>query len=197
MSTPGTPTPNASSPPLRQALREVAALLPAIEALSPTLETVARELMAAFERGNKLLTCGNGGSAADAVHLAEELAIRFEKNRRALPALALLEPASLTACANDFGYDTVFSRQVEALGKPGDLLVVFTTSGNSPNILRAVDTAHRLGLTTVAFLGRDGGKLRGVCTHELLVPAPTSHRVQEGHLILYHTLCQWVDTQVS
>lgn len=182
---------------LSNAVRDIGALLPAVEALGPRLDAVGREIMGAFNSGRKLLTCGNGGSATDAMHLAEELSVRFQKNRRALPAVALCDASVLTCAGNDFGFETVFSRQVEALGQAGDVLAVFTTSGNSANILRAVEAARAKGMITVAFLGKDGGKLAGVCNHELLVPAMTSHRVQEGHMILYHTLCEWIDTQVE
>lgn len=180
---------------LRSSARELAELLPAIADLAPQLESFGNALLASWKQGGKLLTCGNGGSAADAMHFSEELVVRFQKNRRALAAIALHDPTVLTCAGNDFGYESVFARQVEALGRPGDVLAVFTTSGNSPNILAAVETAKKSGLVTAAFLGRDGGKLRSRCTHELLVPASTAHRTQEGHLLLYHSLCQWLDTQ--
>jgi len=184
-----------SSFPLAAAVAELAELLPAVAALAPQLEAVGKALVDSWASGGKLLTCGNGGSAADAMHFAEELVVRFQKDRRALAAIALHDPTVLTCAGNDLGYARVFSRQVEALGRRGDVLAVFTTSGNSENILLAVEVAHGLGMTTVAFLGRDGGKLKGVCKHELLVPAGTSHRTQEAHLLLYHSLCQWLDAQ--
>jgi len=184
-----------SSFPLAAAVAELSELLPAVAALAPQLEAVGKALVDSWASGGKLLTCGNGGSAADAMHFAEELVVRFQKDRRALAAIALHDPTVLTCAGNDLGYARVFSRQVEALGRRGDVLAVFTTSGNSENILLAVEVAHGLGMTTVAFLGRDGGKLRGVCKHELLVPAGTSHRTQEAHLLLYHSLCQWLDAQ--
>ncbi len=184
-----------SSFPLAAAVAELSELLPAVAALAPQLEAVGKALVDSWASGGKLLTCGNGGSAADAMHFAEELVVRFQKDRRALAAIALHDPTVLTCAGNDLGYARVFSRQVEALGRRGDVLAVFTTSGNSENILLAVEAAHGLGMTTVAFLGRDGGKLRGVCKHELLVPAGTSHRTQEAHLLLYHSLCQWLDAQ--
>jgi D-sedoheptulose 7-phosphate isomerase len=154
-------------------------------------------LMRAWETRGKALVAGNGGSAADAMHLAEELCVRFMKNRRALAAIALCDPTVITCAANDFGYDEVFARQVEALGNRGDVLIVFSTSGNSPNVLRAIERAKSLGLVTAAFLGRDGGKARGSCDIELIVPAQTPHRIQEGHKLLYHTLCEWVEERVA
>jgi D-sedoheptulose 7-phosphate isomerase len=131
------------------------------------------------------------------MHLAEELVVRFQKNRKALPAIALADPTVLTCCGNDFGYDAIFERQVEAFGQAGDVLLVLTTSGNSPNILRALDAARPLGLKTVGFLGKDGGAARGRCDVELVIPAQTAHRVQEGHKLLYHTLCEWVDARYA
>lgn len=172
-------------------------MLPVVAAMEPALLGVGKALMACWREGGKVLTCGNGGSAADAIHLAEELAVRFQKPRKALAALSLLDGAMLTCAGNDYGFEHVFSRQVEALGRKGDLLIVFTTSGNSANIVNAVEAAERLGVKTVAFLGKDGGKLRGRCTHELLVQTKLTHRVQEAHLILYHTLCEWIDSQVE
>ena len=153
--------------------------------------------MKCWSAKGKALVAGNGGSASDAMHLAEELVARFQKNRRALAALALCDPTVITCAANDFGYDTIFSRQVEAFGNAGDVLIVFTTSGNSPNILRALEAARKQGLITAGFLGKDGGKARGLCDIELIVPAQTSHRIQEGHKLLYHTLCEWVDQRVD
>lgn len=183
--------------PLGKSVREVAEMLPAVAALEPALLGVGRALVSCWEKGGKVLTCGNGGSAADAIHLAEELAVRFQKARKALAALSLLDGAMLTCAGNDYGFENVFARQVEALGKPGDVLVVFTTSGNSTNIINAIAAAEQAGMITVAFLGKDGGKLKGRCTHELLVPAKLTHRVQEAHVILYHTLCEWIDSVVG
>jgi D-sedoheptulose 7-phosphate isomerase len=143
------------------------------------------------------LVAGNGGSASDAMHLAEELVARFQKNRRALAAIALCDPTVLTCAGNDFGFDTIFARQVEALGNPGDVLVVFSTSGNSPNLLKAIEAAKKQSMLTAAFLGRDGGKAKGMCDIELIVAAEAAARVQEGHKLLYHTLCEWVDQRVD
>lgn len=170
--------------------------MPVVEALWPKLEAFGEALLASWSNGGKLLTCGNGGSAADAMHFAEELVARFQKDRRALGAMALLDPTVLTCAGNDYGYERVFSRQVEALGRRGDVLAVFSTSGNSPNVVAAVEAAERMGLVTCAFLGKDGGQLRGRCRHELWVPATTAHRTQEAHLLLYHTLCEWIDERV-
>jgi D-sedoheptulose 7-phosphate isomerase len=182
---------------LQRAVEETRDLLPAIAALEPQLTRLGEAMMKAWSSRGKVLVAGNGGSASDAMHLAEELVARFEKNRRALAAMALCDPTVITCAANDFGYQTVFSRQVEAFGNAGDVLVVFSTSGNSPNILRAIDAAQSRAMTTAAFLGKDGGKAKGLCDIELIVPSRKSHRIQEGHKVLYHSLCEWVDERVS
>lgn len=182
---------------LSQSLNEWAGLLPKLDALAPALERLGEAMMACWDRRGKVLVAGNGGSAADAMHLAEELVVRFVKNRRALAAIALCDPTMITCAGNDFGYETIFSRQVEALGNPGDVFIGMTTSGNSPNIAKAVEAARERQMTTVAFLGKDGGALRGRCDIELLVPSPTTARVQEAHKLLFHTLCTWIDARVS
>ena len=182
---------------LTNAIRESAELMPRLAALEPQMTRLGEALMACWAKKGKALVAGNGGSASDAMHLAEELVARFEKNRRALAAMALCDPTVITCAANDFGFDTVFSRQVEALGNAGDVLIVFTTSGNSPNILKALEAAKKQSMLTAAFLGKDGGKVKGMCDIELIVPAQTSHRIQEGHKLLYHTLCEWVDQRVD
>lgn len=178
-------------------LNELAELLPKLAALEPQMTRLAQAATACWQRRGKLLIAGNGGSAADAMHFAEELSIRFHKNRRALAAIALCDPTVITCAGNDFGYDRVFSRQVEALGNPGDILIILTTSGNSTNLVLAVEAAKANGLTTVAFLGKDGGKVRGRCDIELIIPSPTTHHIQEAHKVLYHTLCQWIDAQFA
>jgi D-sedoheptulose 7-phosphate isomerase len=182
---------------LNLATQEAAAMLPSIASLAPQLEKLAQLMMECWSRKGKLLICGNGGSACDAMHLSEELVARFQKNRRGLASIALCDPTVMTCAGNDFGFETVFSRQVEALGNAGDLLIVFTTSGNSPNVLRAIEQARSQQMRTAAFLGKDGGKARGQCDVELIVRAQTSHRIQEGHQILYHTLCEWIDQRVD
>lgn len=184
-------------PILRQSLDELAEMLPRLRGLHAPLQSLADSLMQCWQRGGKALLAGNGGSAADAMHFAEELVVRFRKDRRALAAMSLCDPTVLTCAGNDFGFDRVFSRQVEALGNEGDMLIALTTSGNSPNILRAVESARARKMRTVAFLGGDGGQLRGLCDIELIVPSAVTHHVQEGHKILFHVVCQWVDGKVS
>jgi len=182
---------------LDQSIAESLELLPKLAALAPTLERVGQAIFACWEKRGKLLMAGNGGSMADAMHFAEELSVRFRRNRQALAALALGDVAAITCAGNDFGYETIFARQVEALGNPGDMLVVFTTSGNSPNILRAIDAAKTRGLVNLAFLGKDGGLARGKCDWELIVPSEQTARIQEGHKLLFHTICEWIDANLK
>jgi D-sedoheptulose 7-phosphate isomerase len=131
------------------------------------------------------------------MHLAEELAVRFAKNRRALAAIALCDPTVITCAANDFGFEAIFSRQIEALGNSGDVFIALTTSGNSANLVRAVEAAKSRGLLTVAFSGKDGGQLRNRCDIELLIPSSTTARIQECQKILYHTLCEWIESKID
>jgi D-sedoheptulose 7-phosphate isomerase len=182
---------------LARAVAEWAELLPKVETLAPAAQRLADAMLACWERRGKVLIAGNGGSAADAMHFAEELAIRYHKNRRALAAVALCDPTVLTCAGNDFGYDRVFARQVEALGNPGDLLIVLTTSGNSENLLQAIEEARRRQMTTVAFLGKGGGKAKGMSDMELIVPSETTARVQEAHKLLFHVISEWIDAKLD
>jgi D-sedoheptulose 7-phosphate isomerase len=182
---------------LQKSIDEFQGLLPKLAAFGPAISRLGDAMIACWQERGKVLIAGNGGSAADAMHFAEELVARFEKDRKGLAAIALCDPTVLTCAANDFGFDRVFSRQVEALGNPNDVLIVLSTSGNSPNILHAIEAATAKGMTTAAFLGRDGGKARGLCKIELIVPAQKPHRIQEGHKLLYHTICEWVDSQLE
>ncbi|MHC4934373.1 MAG: D-sedoheptulose 7-phosphate isomerase [Planctomycetota bacterium] len=152
---------------------------------------IAEVLIDCMKAGGQALFCGNGGSAADAQHLACELQGRFYLDRRALPATALnVNSSTLTAVANDYGYETVFARQVEALGRKGDLLFGLSTSGDSPNVLRAVEAAAGLGITTVALTGRGGGRLADAADHALRVPSEDTPRIQECHILAGHILCE-------
>ena len=184
-------------PLLDRAIADLNALLPQVAALAPQTQKLCDAMLNCWETGGKVLFAGNGGSAADAMHFAEELCVRFKKNRRALAAIALCDPTVITCAGNDFGFETVFSRQIEALGNAGDVFIGMTTSGNSPNLVRAFAAARQRKMLTVSFLGKDGGKCKGACDIELIVPADTSHRIQEGHKILYHTICEWVDSKVD
>ena len=154
----------------------------------------AEDMAERLKRGCRVLVCGNGGSAADAQHFAAELSGRFVKERRALAGIALTtDTSALTAIGNDYGFEQVFSRQVEAYGRPGDLLVGISTSGNSPNVLRAVEAAKGLGMHTLALLGRDGGALKTAADEALVVPSQVTARVQEVHQMVYHFWCEVID----
>jgi len=160
-------------------------------------EQIAAAASATLKSGGKLLTCGNGGSAADAMHLAEELVGRYNRNRRSLPAVCLnADPTLLTCIANDFSYDEVFARQVEGLGNKADLLVCFTTSGNSNNIVRALAAAKARGVKSVALLGKSGGKAKGKADLELIVDGSDTARIQEAHTLLLHALLEKIEREV-
>lgn len=148
----------------------------------------------ALKQGNKILIAGNGGSAADAQHFAGELVGRFLKERKGLGAVALSTDTSiLTSIGNDYGYEEIFARQVEALGRPGDVLIGISTSGNSENIIRAVKKAQELGLTTICLTGMDGGKLKELCDYDMAVPLEETPRIQEFHTMTVHMMCELVE----
>lgn len=159
---------------------------------------VAREICSALEQGRKILLFGNGGSAADAQHIAAEWVGRFQRERRPLPAIALTTDSSiLTAIGNDYGFDQVFVRQVKALGQKGDIAVAISTSGNSPNVLLAADAAQDIGMTTVGLTGRDGGQLGLKVQYHLNVPHALSARIQEVHIMVGHLLCELADDSMK
>ena len=183
----------------------VAPLLAALADLADTAERVARdlapEIAQALEmvrttvtQGGTLLFCGNGGSAADAQHMATEYVVRYMRNRRAYPAIALTTDTSLlTAAGNDLGFDHIFSRQIEALGKRGDLLIIHSTSGNSPNVLRAAEAAKEKGIPVLALTKRDGGTLRQIADHTIVVPTDRTDRAREIHLCIQHAICDAIE----
>src|ERR1700739_1402702 len=158
------------------------------------LEAIARAMTVTLRSGGKILWCGNGGSAADSQHLAAEIVGRFRRERRGLPSVALTTDTSiLTAVANDYGYVAVFSRQVEALGVKGDLLVGISTSGNSPNVVRALQTARSVGLGTIGFTGAAGGEIAALADYLFAVASKDTARVQEAHILAGHMLCDWIE----
>ncbi|MCS6984793.1 MAG: D-sedoheptulose 7-phosphate isomerase [Leptospiraceae bacterium] len=170
-----------------------------LEPLYGEIEKAGLMLADVLEKGGKILFCGNGGSAADAQHIAAELVVRYKpmNNRRALPALTLSgDPSTITACANDYGYEELFARGVEAYGRSGDALVGITTSGNSPNVIKAVEKARELGLRVLLLLGRDGGKLRGKGDLEIIVPSWETARIQESHILIGHILCSIIEKRL-
>jgi D-sedoheptulose 7-phosphate isomerase len=186
------PVPPASQSSLTAARAALEALL-ADHTIPERIDRIAACLAERFAAGRKVLICGNGGSACDAMHFAEELTGRFNEDRPALPAIACIDPGHITCTANDYGYEHVFARWVQALGKKGDVLIVLSTSGNSPNILRAVEAAAKLDMQTVGLLGRGGGQLQDACEHEIVVPGETSDRIQELHMLILHTLVEGVE----
>jgi D-sedoheptulose 7-phosphate isomerase len=184
----------------RAQLRELAQLAGAVaeSALAPELERVAELVIAALRAGGRVFFCGNGGSAADAQHLAAEYIVRFRRERAALAAIALTTDTSvLTAGANDFGYETVFARQVEALGREGDVLFLHSTSGESENLLRAADAARARGMRTVALLAKGGGRLKDRVDRALVVPTSSTAHAQELHLAMGHAVCELVDRSLG
>jgi D-sedoheptulose 7-phosphate isomerase len=154
-------------------------------------------LLKALDAGNKVILFGNGGSAADSQHIAGELVSKFRRERKALPAIALTTDTSiLTSIANDFGFEYVFARQVEALGAPGDIALGISTSGNSPNVIHALRVARQLGLVTIGFTGEDGGELKDAVDICFQVPSNSTPRIQEMHITVAHTLCELIEIEL-
>lgn len=175
-------------------LKESARVLAKTAAQAGLLEEAAQALIACLRRGNKLLTFGNGGSSCDAQNFADELVGRYRKNRPPLPALALtVSQADLTSIANDFGYDQVFSRQLEAHARAGDVAVAISTSGNSPNVLKAAEAARKKGLFVLGLTGRSGGKLKALCDLCVRVPSDSTARVQEAHIAIIQIWCGLIE----
>lgn len=165
--------------------------------LTPLITEMVELMVDTFQRGGKVLVMGNGGSAADAQHFVAEIVGRFKMERRGLPALALSTDTSiLTAIGNDYGFDRVFSRQVEALAAPGDLVIGISTSGNSPNVLLALQLARESGCRTVGLLGKDGGSIKEFCDLALIVPTNDTPRVQEGHITIIHIVCDLLERKM-
>lgn len=164
------------------------------ESLSEKIAEAAQAVVDSLKGGGKLMLMGNGGSAADSQHLAAELVGRFKQNRKAVPALALtVDTSALTALGNDFGFETVFERQIEALGRKGDVAIGISTSGNSENVVRAVRLANQLGVKTIGFLGNQGGKLRDCVNIPIVVPSNDTARIQEVHITIGHIICEIVE----
>ena len=182
---------------LNSNLDELIDTLNAFRPSLPAVEQGGRLLLKALQNGHKVLTCGNGGSAADALHLAEELVGKYLKERKSLPGICLCaDSTAITCIANDYGFDQVFSRQVEGLGCAGDVLVVFSTSGNSPSILNALKAAKAKGVLTIALLGKGGGKALGMADLEIIIPGTTTARIQELHTFVLHSWLESIDSQV-
>ena len=175
-------------------LSEHRALFAQLDCLSAPLQSAGRLAAQALQTGHKLMFCGNGGSAADSQHLASELTGRFIKDRRPLAAMALsTDSSALTCIGNDYAFDEVFARQVAALGRKGDVLVAISTSGNSRNVIRAVEEARSAGMQVIGLLGRDGGALMPMCDVPIVVPSQVTARIQEAHILIGHTLCGLIE----
>lgn len=173
-------------------------LMQLLGALDPQVDKAGRRLATALVAGGKIMFCGNGGSAADSQHLASELTGRFIKDRRPLSGLALTTDSSaLTCIGNDYSFDDVFVRQVQGLGRAGDALIGISTSGNSANVLRAIEAARAMGIYTLGLLGRDGGKLAGLCDDIIIVPHGVTARIQEAHILIGHTLCGLIEAEMG
>lgn len=180
---------------LRTAIAEHQAVISQLEALIPAICEVADALRACIARGGKILLMGNGGSAADSQHIAAEIVGRFKKERRGLPAIALTTDTSiLTSVGNDYGYDFIFSRQVEALCSSLDVVIGISTSGNSKNVVKGIEAAIEVGATTVALVGGSGGKLAEICTYNLTIPSSDTPRIQEAHILIGHSLCEMLES---
>jgi phosphoheptose isomerase len=182
---------------LQRAIEDSIATTRGLAAFEKSLNRAAKMVLGCLTSGHKLLICGNGGSASDATHLATEFLCRYRDDRRPYPALSLTANGEfMTAVGNDYNFEEVFARQVWGLGEKGDLLIAFTTSGKSRNLLRALQEAKRKGIKSICFLGRDGGFTKGVATLDLLVPGNSTARIQEAQKLLFHVLCEMVELEL-
>jgi D-sedoheptulose 7-phosphate isomerase len=186
---------------IREHISESIAVKQAALALVPVISTAGKIMAATLAAGGKVLACGNGGSASDAQHFSGELLGRFERERTGLPAIALsADTSAMTAIANDYAFEQVFAKQVHALGRSGDLLLAISTSGNSPNVVAAIDAAHARKMSVVALTGRDGGRIAAALQGddvEIRVPAQRTCRIQETHILVIHCLCDIIDAQMD
>jgi D-sedoheptulose 7-phosphate isomerase len=178
------------------ALEESARVKLALREQADVIAGIADRMVKSFRGGNRVYACGNGGSACDAMHLVEELVARYKRERPGLPAHHLLDAATITCWGNDYDFAGIFRRQVEALAREGDILFAISTSGNSPNVVAAAEAANQRGVVTVGLTGRDGGRLREICTECLVVPAAATERIQEGHITVIHLLCELVEREM-
>src|SRR5881296_1012253 len=186
------------APQLHNAIAAATKTLQSLADLNAQVEKATDLIEQCLRAGNKLLVCGNGGSAADAAHFATELVVRFARDRRAQPAICLASDGGLlTAAANDYGFNEIFARQVAAFGQPGDALICLTTSGKSKNVLRALEEAKARKLKTIALVGRDGGSTIGMADVDLLVRSDSTARVQEAHQLLLHVLCETIESRLE
>lgn len=179
-------------------IQEHKELLKSLEPIKKDIDTAIQMIIKTYKTGNKVLICGNGGSAADAQHMAGELVCRFKINRRGLPAIALTTDTSvITAWTNDISFETLFSRQIEALGKKDDLLISISTSGNSPNCIKANEQAKNMEMQVINLLGRDGGKMKHSGDLDIIIPSNNTPRVQEMHELIIHIVCELVERELA
>lgn len=175
-------------------IEQSAAVIAGLKKQADRIERIGREVRACFEKGGRLYTCGNGGSAAEALHLSEELIGKYKRERKPYPAVCLAaDPTALTCIANDYGFDQVYARQIEALGKAGDALVVFSTSGNSRNIVLALEAARAKGVRTIGLLGKGGGPCASLCDTALIIESSETEHVQEAHQVVLHLILEAVE----
>jgi D-sedoheptulose 7-phosphate isomerase len=181
---------------LNNAIAEHQAMIAQLTTLIPQISQVAEELRTCLKRGGKILLMGNGGSAADSQHIAAEIVGRYKKERRGLAAIALTTDTSIiTSVGNDYGYDYIFARQIEALCRPEDIVIGITTSGNSKNVVAAIEEAIKIGATTIGLTGGNGGKLSSLCKINLVMPSNDTPRIQEAHIFVGHSLCDLLETE--
>ncbi|WP_169940042.1 D-sedoheptulose 7-phosphate isomerase [Campylobacter sp. RM15925] len=179
---------------IKKELEEHKKTAEAIFGLQDEIKKACEMAASTLKNGGKILLCGNGGSAGDAQHIAAELSGRYKKERAGLAGIALTtDTSALTAIGNDYGYEFVFSRQLEAIGRSGDLLIAISTSGNSPNVIKALKTANDMGVRTLGLSGKDGGAMNGLCELNLIMPSSDTPRIQEMHILIGHTICQAID----
>ena len=185
-----------SSENLKNAIAEHQTMFAKLGDLIPQISIVAEELKACIKRGGKILLMGNGGSAADSQHIAAEIVGRFKKERRGLAAIALTTDTSIiTSVGNDYGYDYIFARQIEALCRPEDVVIGITTSGNSKNVVAGIEEANKLGATTIGLTGGSGGKMNELCKYNLVMPSSETARIQEAHIFVGHSLCDLLESE--
>lgn len=181
---------------IRQRIKDSSKTILNLSKEADKIASIAKVIASILKQDGKLLIFGNGGSAAQAQHIAAEFVVRFKKNRTALPAIALTTDTSiLTATANDYSFEKIFTRQIEALAKTGDIAVALSTSGNSPNVIQAIEKAKQLNLKTIALLGKDGGKLKGEADHEIIVKSNDVARIQEAHITILHIIAEIVENE--
>jgi D-sedoheptulose 7-phosphate isomerase len=179
-----------------QAVADHLAVVHRLPELYPEIVKLATLLRDCINNGGKVIWMGNGGSAADSQHLAAEIVGRFKKERMGMASIALTTDSSIiTSIGNDYGFEAIFSRQVEAIGKQGDILVGITTTGNSGNVVAAINAGIKMGLVTVGLLGNDGGKLKSLCNHSIIVPSNDTARIQESHILIGHILCEFIEVE--